>query len=94
MGAFDDFIKGVKTVGGSIGNKTKNLALISNKKLKLVESEAKLEKLYAELGKKCFEDTCDDCCDETANEVMKKIQSIISEIENIKADIDLLNQKI
>jgi hypothetical protein len=93
MGAFDDFINSAKTFGGTIGDKTKNLALISNKKIKLVESEAKLEKLYAELGKKCFEEYDDDCCDESTNEIIIRIQNILLDIENIKADIELLNKK-
>lgn len=93
MGILDDFVSSAKTVGDTIGEKTKNLALISGKKLKLVELESKLEKLFAELGKKCFEDYGDDCCDESMKDAVAGIQNLLIDIENIKADIDLLSNK-
>ncbi|HZJ78680.1 MAG TPA: hypothetical protein VFD52_07790 [Clostridia bacterium] len=93
MDRFDDIISTAKTFGECIGDKAKNFAVVSNKRLKLVESETKIEKLFSHLGKIYYDSFSDDCDDENMKDIISEIDLVKNSIANIKADIELLKNK-
>ena len=94
MGFFDDITKKVSETTSSVTEKTNKIAKESKLKKALTENDAKIERIYSELGKAVLEKK--ENMDEVSKIVWEhheKIENIKNENESIKTEILLLNNK-
>lgn len=94
MGFFDDISKKVSETTNSINEKTNKMAKESKLKKTLSENDAKVEKMYGELGKSVLakRNNKDDVM-KAIEDCVEKIEEIKEENEKIRDELLLLNNK-